>query len=124
MKIFIPLFLGLLCCISCDKTPLENEVMCTEEFRTVGLTVVGDSLQDHYTIRISNNDTLRFSAFGFQDNYYTVLDDSYASVLKNKEELFIFHGISDDSLVVTETFVIGADNCHIYKKSGVSQANW
>ena len=122
MKFYGSLFLALLFSLSllfsCNE---EDGISCTLEFRTIGLTVIGDSLTDYYTIRLSNNDTIRSIDFGFEDSYYVVLDDSYQSEIENSQESFEFIGEIDDSVVVQETFVIAADLCHITKISGPSQ---
>ncbi|MEZ5024162.1 MAG: hypothetical protein R2728_13050 [Chitinophagales bacterium] len=122
MKLYGSLFLALLFSLSllfsCNE---EDGISCTLEFRTIGLTVIGDSLTDYYTIRRSNNDTIRSIDFGFEDSYYVVLDDSYQSEIENSQESFEFIGEINDSIVIQETYVITADQCHISKISGPSQ---
>lgn len=112
------LLIGVVLFDACES---ENGVVCTLEFRTIGLTVVGDALTDSYTIRISNNDTIRPHDFGYGENYYVVLDDSYQSNFAGTQESFEFVGEIDDSVVIRENYVIAADQCHISKVSGLSQ---
>jgi len=106
---------------SCDD--IQNA--CTNEFRTIGLNVNGQSLSEHYTIRINNNDTLRFENYGFYptDNYYVVIDDSYHHLLKNQAENFRFIGLINDSVVVNEVYFIKSDGCHVEKLNGVEEVN-
>ncbi len=103
----------------------DKPIMCTEEFRTVGINVNGDSLTNYYTIRPFNNDTiLPTNSFqGVYENYYVVLDDSYRANIANKQETFIFIGFINDSIVVNEEFIIKADDCHIEKVSGKETVN-
>ena len=106
--------------LSCDK---NEQVGCTLEFRTIGVTVTGDSLTDFYTLRIPNSDTIRLSAIGFYPykKWYPVLDDNYQSKIANTQESFRFIGKINDTIVVNETFIIKADACHIEKVSGRSE---
>lgn len=102
----------------------KQEIMCTQEFRTIGITITGDSLTDFYTIRNSNSDTIRFSTG--VDPYslcYPVLDDSYTSKIANSQESFTFIGEINDTIVVNERYVIKADYCHIDKVSGKSEVS-
>lgn len=102
----------------------KEETACTEEFRTIGITITGDSLTDFYTIRISNSDTIRISLDGYPNNQtYPILNDSYQSVIANSQESFNFIGEFNDTFVVNEVFVISADNCHIDKVSGKSEVS-
>ena len=105
---------------SCSTKNDVPQVMCTEEFRTVSLTVTGDSLTSFYTVRESTSDTIRYQGYNLYSlsNTYPVLDDSYRSMIFNREERFTFIGLLNKAIVVNEPFVIGADECHIYKVSG------
>jgi hypothetical protein len=96
----------------------KRETACTMEFRTVGIQVIGDPLDDFYTIRNLNGDTLRYENYGFEDNYYIILDDNFHVYLKNSSENFTFIGIINGEKVVDEAFVIRGDDCHIEKVSG------
>lgn len=89
---------------------------CTEEFRTVGIEITGQTLDNWYTVRESTQDTFLIGT-SFQ-NTYAVLDDNFQQTLANKEEDFTFHGVISDSVWVKEIFVISADACHINYVSG------
>jgi len=108
--------LCLLLMISCNS----NKIACTEEFRTVGISVTGDNLTDHFTIREATSDTLRYydnSGFPPED-YYVVLDDNYQSEIAGSRENFRFVGLIGTMTAVDELFVIEADQCHISYVSG------
>jgi len=102
---------------SCEKA-------CTEEFRMVTITVNGDQLDDFYTLRLSSGDTIRYDNGNVMDSTtYVVLDDSYQMMLENKTDSFRFEGILNDSLMVSEVFIIKADECHIEYISGKQTVN-
>ena len=101
----------------------KNGVICTEIFAAVTIEVTGSSLDDYYTVRASNNDTIRINEDLFGENIYTVLDDNYLPQLRNDRDEFTFIGIIAGQLVVSEEFIISADECHISKISGKDVVN-
>ena len=118
--IYIALFSFSLVLYSCTK----NEINCTMEFRTVGITVTGDSLTKFYTVRNSTHDTIRISSgIGVFANVYPVLDDNYQQRMVNAQDYFTFYGFVNDSLKVKELFEIKADYCHVSKISGKEEVN-
>jgi hypothetical protein len=96
----------------------KKESVCTMEFRTVSIQVVGEQLDDFFTIRNINGDTLRYELIAIDQGAYPVLDDNAMFFLKNKTENFTFIGILEGQKVVEENFIIKADDCHIEKMSG------
>jgi hypothetical protein len=110
---------------ACSTDANEEEVICTEEFIVIGVKVSGATLSDYYTVRVSNNDTIRFTNNSTYPigNWYPILDDSYQAILENTQEDFIFYGKINDATVVNEAYIIGADQCHIKKISGASQVS-
>jgi hypothetical protein len=111
------LFLLTLAFTSCIKK--EDPVMCTMEFRTVGLQVTGKTLSDFYTIRLATGDTIRLQdQGGVFEEFYPVLDDSFQQKLQDKIEAFQFIGLINDTIRVDEVFIISADKCHINKQKG------
>lgn len=108
---------------SCEKDKVDvNTTPCTMEFRTVSVTVIGDSLTQTHTIRIKTGDTLDVVSMPFPrpENgiVYTVLDDNFLSEIKNSEEMFRFVGLINDSVAVDELYRISADHCHIHLEQG------
>lgn len=97
----------------------QEETVCTTEFRAVVVRVLGDSLTDYYTVRVTNSDTIRYVDSRLEGSTgYVVLDDSYQSALANKQEQFRFVGEINNVVVVDEEYVVKADECHISKVSG------
>ena len=115
MLIVIILFLS-----ACDVN--KNDVICTEIFAMVTIDVTGGELDEHFTIRTSTNDTIRPYHYYF-DGTFTVLDDNYLSELRNSKDDFVFVGVINNQVVVSEEFVIKADECHVVKVSGVESIN-
>ena len=105
---------------SCKKT--NKEVSCTALFASVCIEVNGGALDNYYTIRNLTGDTIKITDVLFQ-NTYTVLNDNYQQILKNKQETFKFIGIKSGNKVVDESFVISADECHISKVNGVNSVS-
>lgn len=111
---------------ACSKDSVDvNTSPCTMEFRTISVTVTGDSLTNTYTIRKKSGDTLDVVHLPFprpeRGITYTVLDDNFVTELKNSEELFRFVGLINDSLVVDELYRISADHCHIELEEGKTE---
>lgn len=104
----------------CEDEDPVNEVICTEEFLMIGVKVTGEELTDFYTLRVSTSDTIRFTNGDTYPlvNWYPILDDSYQPILEGTEEEFLFVGELDGSELLRETYVIGADQCHIFRQSG------
>jgi hypothetical protein len=101
----------------------DDEFYCTEEFRSVTIRVNGPVLEDFFTIRVSNGDTIRPNGIGVWENYYPVLDDAFQTKLIGKEEVFRFYGKIQNTTVVMEDYLIGADRCHIYKVLGTEEVD-
>lgn len=107
---------------TCQTGVDADKSVCTTEFRSVGLTVSGDSLTDFYTVRLSTSDTIRGSTgVESRTHWYLVLDDSYQRTLANRQETFRFIGKKGQLVVVREDYLIAADRCHIRKISGKSE---
>jgi hypothetical protein len=125
MKNYFMAFLLILVMSACSDGD-DSEIICTEEFRIIGVKVSGGALSDYYTIRTSTADTIRFAGDqGYPiGNWYPVLDDSFQVLLEGTEEEFSFAGEVDGSRVVNAIFIIGADVCHVYKKSGPAEISF
>src|SRR5690625_4296604 len=104
----------LLLAIGCNKESSHADVICTEEFVFITLTVTGGQLDDFFTIRESTGDTIRNDKLDvWDDEAYVILDDKYVEEMKNSTENFLFQGFVEDSLVIESPYKIGADECHI-----------
>ncbi len=114
-KILLLFLLGFLT-FSCKD---DNDVYCTEEFRTITLEIKGPTLDSFHTIRLSNYDTLKYEFdFGWSGNFYPLIDDNYKDKFPNKTEKFLFQGFINNSLVVNEEYLIYSDKCHVNYDSG------
>jgi hypothetical protein len=107
---------------SCDKCDDENGIICTQEFRIIKVSLDNGTqqpvtLDDAYTLRQGSTNKIYFDQ-PFPAGTYVVMDDSYHQNLKNSEAQFRFIGVKNNQVVVDKSYVIGADNCHIIKKSG------
>ena len=121
VSFFILIVVSILILISCTK---DEEVICTEEYRYISIDVKEGLLDDFYTIRKYNGDTIRYEKDNIiGNNSYIILSDNYQNKIKNKEEIFIFKGYITDSLVVNEQYIIKADECHINYVSGKKEIN-
>ena len=121
VSFFILIVVSVLILISCTK---DEEVICSMEYRYISIDVKGGILDDFYTIRKYNGDTIRYEKDNIiGNNSYIILSDNYQNKIKNKEEIFIFKGYITDSLVVNEQYVIKADECHINYVSGKKEIN-
>lgn len=98
---------------SCD---LVQPVMCTEQFEVIGVEITGQDVDQTFTL--TGTDTLQNTTTSFSENTYTVIDDSNQGYLEGQEVEVVFHGYLDGSLVIKETYVVGADECHVYLVSG------
>ena len=112
--IIVCIILGLASCIQKSK---DDGIICTSMYAMIGVQVEGAQLTDFYTIRTANGDTLRYAQQGIA-NWYSIVEDNYQSKLKNKTETFVFHGWVNGVEKIKETYVIGADACHVFKQSG------
>ncbi len=111
---------GILALSGCS---VEN---CTLEFALVTVSVTGGYLDRTATVRSSTGDTV-YSYINPQDStslpppHYVILDDNYAGDLRDDQDVFTFFGWLQDSLVVTQNYLISADACHINRESGPSE---
>ncbi|RYE13998.1 MAG: hypothetical protein EOP45_20315 [Sphingobacteriaceae bacterium] len=107
---------------ACQIDVRADEGVCTQEFQSIGLKVLGDSLTDFYTVRLSTSDTIRRSTgVESQTHWYLVLDDSYQRQLANKQESFRFIGKQGQRVLIQQDYIIAADHCHVKKVSGISE---
>ncbi len=100
-------------------TTCTRDELCTEEFRTVSIEVLGGVLDAHYTWVPSTDDTLLGDRLVFEGrSLYVVVDDNHRLLLEGRTDTLRFRGFIGGTLVVDEPFVISADGCHINYHSG------
>ena len=116
LSLFLACFI-LICCKKSNNS--TSTVVCTTDFRTVTIKVLGDTLDHFYTIRVYTGDTIRLNSSNIiEPNTYPVIDDSYQSRIANHTEQFRFVGIKNNNILVNEVFSVKADLCHIEYVSG------
>lgn len=116
-RIWAVLLAGMLCYACSDE---ENDVICTDEFRTISVKLVGGDVDSFYTIRKATSDTIVYAPDNvfLRDNFYPVLDDNYQQFIANSREVFIFEVWNDGTRILSEEYVIEADDCHIFLVEG------
>lgn len=89
----------------------------------VTVQVTGDTLTDSYTVRNSNNDTIRYHQGDIpaSGTHFTILTDSYHEQIKNSIEEFTFYGLINDSIVIEEIYRIRANECHVFLEEGPTE---
>lgn len=124
-----PLLVLVLQAHSC-KEPVDppgaancDDVACTMMFAMVTAEVKDANgqpvlLDEYYTIRDKNAQKITPESQVPQDGTYVILDDSWTRQLRNTSESFHFIGKKNGIEIVNEPYTIGADCCHVDKKSG------
>ncbi len=103
--------------------------MCTEEFRSIVVSVKHASnnsayiLTDYEVIRLSDNMDITITDNTVPDNlgYYQITNDSKLELFKFKNTEVEFKGYLNDVLVIQKRLTITADCCHISLVSGETQ---
>ena len=119
MKKLLLLVFSVITFSACDNS---DDRICTEEFRMIIVSIRNnahqpDALDSTYTVRQASGEKIRPEQT-MGAGLYVVLDDNFQPTLKNKEEDFRFIGWKNNAVIVDQPYRIGADNCHIYKKTG------
>jgi len=115
-NLFILLSVLALFASSCD-TKKNDSVMCTEIFVMVGVEIEGKTLDSFYTIDVNRGQKIYHTEYQ-NDNWYPVATDMLLSRLKSSQDEFLFVGYISGEEVIREKYIIGADQCHIFKVSG------
>ena len=122
MKKNLLAFLPLLTLAACCKEEAGNDDICTQELRMITLHITSATkapilLDSSYTVRLSTNERI-YPQQQMTPGRYVVLDDSYHPKLRKAEDDFRFVGWRNNQVVVSETYRIAGDNCHIDRRSG------
>ena len=115
-----PVFLASTC--SKSKSSSCDDVACTMIFAAVSVQVVDAAnapvkLDEVYTVRKSTGQKIKPDQH-MAEGRYVILDDSYQKTIQNSSEVFVLGGMKDGKRVVSETYTISADCCHVKKGSG------
>ncbi len=123
MKKLYAFIISGLCLFFSSCSDDDSETACTLEFRTIGVTVKGDSLTNFYTVTNFNSDTIKLDGpidFGL-NLWYPILSDTYHPKIKNSVEMFRFIGLINDSIVIDQAYTIEGDECHINRLEGPNE---
>ena len=107
-----------------DPCPCPKDIMCTEDFRFVTLTVVDKTgaavtLDRFETVRASNNTILaRKDNTEMQPGTYVVASDGEKESISTCGEKFLFRGYQGGKKVLEESFTLRHDCCHVERQSG------
>lgn len=127
IPLIISSFLFFICLNSCEKgdsnkcKPNQN---CTEEFRTITVTVkyadetpveldsvkVFDTWSGVEITSIHSNNLIS----DVENGEYVLFDDTHLSTYRTLEIKVTFKGYKDGILIAESIFEVGADCCHVY----------
>jgi hypothetical protein len=133
MKLVVGL-LAVLISLGCsdstiDDTPNCTEVFCTEEYRTITISIKdkeGDAVAlDYFRVIVLSNGndiTLDVSSNEYdwmvKNGTYPLFSDKYVAKYRNKKLEINFKGYVDDKLVFDSDYTVGADCCHVMLVEG------
>lgn len=106
-----------------------GSVGCTEQFETISIEVKDDDgvkvPLDSFEVAdlLTNADLTAYYSEEelqiFRDNgRYPIYNDSFVEVHPNENRSIVFKGFISGNIVVTETYVVRADCCHVSLVSG------
>jgi len=124
--ILFSIILLLSCNCNCESEC--EDVLCTEQFVTIVVTITDQDqnpfiLDDYTVIDIDNNIDLTndlkdyYQSFP-DDGTYPIFDDNFQQDYQNQEIEIQFIGYLNSQEVVNEYYSVGADCCHVYPISG------
>lgn len=108
----------------------EKGVMCTQEYRTIAVSVRDAAakpilLSQYYVKKTSTNEIIDFSmedplmdSLNRLQGIYTLFTDGKMAMTSKTGTEFEFHGILDSTELVNEKYLIGNDACHVTLLSG------
>ena len=104
--------------------------ICTEEFRTILLTIKHSTdntpyiLSDYKVFRLPDNKDITIPGDSFLTNNgnYIVSNDSQTELFRFKNVKIEFKGYLNNDLVIQRQFIITADCCHISLVEGETSA--
>lgn len=121
-NIYLLLLFFLICC-SQSEDDSNTDFSCTLIFKTEVVEVTGAALDDFYSLRLSNGDTLRLENYNSSDIYYPILNDNSIPHIKGIVERIDFVAIRRNQ-IQKMPYTFATDGCHIIKKSGLDVINF
>lgn len=122
LLVILSIILATACTTPKDTDHCGN-MACTEEFRTVTITInneLGEAFElDSFKtiVKRSQEEFTNDDSFS-DDGVYSILNDSQKDYTSFDGETFVFEGMKNGLIVVSEEFVINKDCCHISYVSG------
>jgi len=124
-RILVPstLFSVLLLLIFTSGCKPAEPVFCTQEFRSIQVSVSNDSVIRAIVIDKKIKDTLSSIIW---NNQCTVADDGvvFNRLKSGENRIFTFHAIGKNGGLVTSDFEISRDQCHVFKVLGPSELSF
>lgn len=98
------------------------DIVCTEEFRTITLEIVDSQdtpvILDNFKITREDTGEIIELDQNHSQNFYPIINDNYQNKIVHKEIILKFSGSINNIEVVSTSFVVSADCCHIDLDSG------
>lgn len=122
MRYIFLLLLGFVA-VSCnDEDDCQGDLVCTEEFRTILITVVdtdGEAVTlDSFTVTNLDTDTV-LDVEGVQGlDGYPIANDAMFNEIPKDGQRIEFVGLLNGAEVIRETFLVGHDCCHVILLEG------
>ncbi len=132
IKIIILVSLFSIMCSDNDSDRFScDSAICTEEFRSIILTIKHSSkntpyvLTDYKVLRVLDNKeiTIPQDSYETSNGYYPVANDSQKEMFRFKHVELVFKGYLNNDLVVQRRFTVTADCCHISLLEGETSIN-
>ena len=111
--------------VSCNDDDCSS-IACTTEYRLISVSLVDSEgnavILDSYTVvRSDTREALSFDtdvAEFNQEGQYSIAEDQHFDQIAREGTSFIFEGIINNEVVISENFLIGNDCCHVVKLEG------
>ena len=114
---------------SCSEKDRECDIICTEEYRTIIVSVQDGegepvALDDFKVVDVKNDRDLTIQPTADvlhqmkERGTYLLFSDRYVQEYAQQELEINFTGFIDGEEVLNEDYVVGADCCHVYHVSG------
>jgi hypothetical protein len=129
-NLFFFLSLSLLLLIACNSVKEKN---CTMEYRMLTISV-RDSLSrpillsQYHVKKVNTGEIIDFKqedpysdSISRLNGVYILLADSKIGMTSQNGTEFEFYGLTSDSVVVSEKYIVGNDGCHVETRSGKTE---
>ena len=125
MYLILPVIFLLGLFPECERDSIDvidcTTAICTMEYRSVTVLIKHKEdnsffqLTDFKVIRVSDRKdiTVNHSDIAGTSGYYTVTNDSYTGLFRNKNVEIEFIGFMNNTIVIQKRFIVTADCCHI-----------